>query len=169
MMGNYQNQTPPSQSDIQEEQNMQNAGQKIWQNLQSGKITCSNLTNGDYEKLGEYFMGQAAGSTQNHVYWDNNIQNMMGEQGDTQIHIVWGERGSGCLPNAVIPSNTPSFFRGMMGNSNRGGDYNMMWGYGGGNYMGFGGYAIFGFLTWLVLLVDLVLLGFWLYKQVRKK
>lgn len=154
----------PSAANIREEQNMQNDGQKVWQDLQSGKISCSKLTNKDYEELGEYFMGQSAGSTENHVYWDQRIQQMMGENGDSQMHIAWGERGSGCLSNAPFPSNTPSFLASMM---SRGGVNDMMWGYGtSGNWSGFG---ILGSLVWLVVLVDFILLGIWLWKQIQKK
>lgn len=154
----------PSAADIQEEQNMQNAGQKIWQELQSGKITCSKLTNKDYEELGEYFMGQSAGSVETHVYWDQRIQQMMGESGDTQMHIAWGERESGCLSNALLPSNTPSFLSSMM---DGGGVNNMMWGYGAN--AGWAGFGVLGSLVWLVALADLILLGIWLWKQIQKK
>lgn len=44
-----------------------------------------------------------------------------------------------------------------------------MMGYGYGNMMGYGGYAILGSLFWIVLLVDLILLGIWLWKQIQKK
>ncbi len=184
-----QDQTPPTQAEITDQQTMQDAGLKVWQNLQSGNTTCQNLTSDDYEKLGEYFMGQAAGSTQNHVYWDRQIQQMMGDQGDTNMHIAWGERGSGCIANAQPPSNTPSYFQGMMmggayqdqnqnsnsysqdqnSNSNQGGENNMMWGYGAGSYAGWGaGFGVLGFLTWVVVIIDLVLLGFWLFKKIKK-
>lgn len=39
-----------------------------------------------------------------------------------------------------------------------------MMGYGYG-----GGFALLGLLTWLAVLVDLTLLGVWLWKQVSKK
>lgn len=42
----------------------------------------------------------------------------------------------------------------------------MQWGYGaGGNAQNFG---LIGSLFWIVMLVDLVLLGFWLWKQIQK-
>ncbi len=179
MMGDYSGQATPTQSDLQDEQNMQNAGLKIYQELQSGKITCQNLTSDNYEKLGEYFMGQSAGSTQNHVYWDQRIQSMMGDSGDTQMHIVWGERGSGCLTNAPIPSNAPSFLNGMMNyqgsnTTKGGGSYPMMglgdgYGYGGMMNGNFGwGFATLGFLFWLAAFTDLILLGIFLWKRLRK-
>lgn len=43
----------------------------------------------------------------------------------------------------------------------------MGYGYGGGWNM-MGGAAGFGVITWLVVLVDLVLLGIWLWKQITK-
>lgn len=41
-----------------------------------------------------------------------------------------------------------------------------MMGYG---YGGLGSVSVLGLLTWLAVLVDLVLLGVWLWKQVSKK
>ena len=32
-----------------------------------------------------------------------------------------------------------------------------------------GGWGTFGFLTWIVIFVDLILLGVWLWKQITKK
>ncbi len=40
----------------------------------------------------------------------------------------------------------------------------MGWGYG-----MMSGYGTLGFLTWLIVFIDLVLLGLWLWKQVQKK
>lgn len=36
-------------------------------------------------------------------------------------------------------------------------------------YGGWGGAGFFGVITWLVIVVDLVLLGIWLWKQIEKK
>lgn len=41
----------------------------------------------------------------------------------------------------------------------------MGWGYGGMMNFGFG---VLGTILWLVILVDLILLGFWLWKQINK-
>ncbi len=40
------------------------------------------------------------------------------------------------------------------------------WGYGGMMNYGFG---VLGVFFWLVILIDLVLLGIWLWKQIQKK
>lgn len=41
-----------------------------------------------------------------------------------------------------------------------------MMGYGYGGMMG--GWAVFGSIMWLVVVVDLILLGIWLWKQISK-
>jgi len=43
----------------------------------------------------------------------------------------------------------------------------MMGGYSGWGMMG--GPGSFGFITWIVVLVDLILVGIWLWKQINKK
>ena len=44
-----------------------------------------------------------------------------------------------------------------------------MMGYGWGNMMGgYGGFGIIAFIFWLVLFVDAILLGIWLWKQIQK-
>ncbi len=164
MMGNYQGQNPPSQSDIQKEQNEQNEGQAIYQKLQDKRITCKDLTNDDLEKLGDYFMWQALGSTENHFYMDQRMTQMMGDQANTQVHIAWGQRGSGCSANTPLSSNTlPSQMNvngttglpmmGMMG-------YSMM--------ADNNGLGIFSLILLLTALADLILLGALLFKKVRK-
>ncbi len=55
----------------------------------------------------------------------------------------------------------------------------MMWGYGNtagygnngqmANWGGFGVFSIIWIITWAVFFIDLVLLGMWLWKQVKKK
>ncbi len=37
-----------------------------------------------------------------------------------------------------------------------------------GGYGMMGGGSLLGLLTWVVILVDLVLVGFWLWKQIKK-
>ena len=175
MMGNYQGQTSLSQSDIQNEQNDQDAGQTIYQELQNGQVTCQQLTEDNFDKLGDYFMWKSLGSTQAHAAMDKRITQMMGDQGNTQMHIALGKRGSGCFSNLNVPSNTPSFMMGMMNNvyTNGGGVKNIMgnWGWNGSmmGWSGFGSFNLFSFLLFLVIFVDLVLLGAYLWKQIRKK
>ncbi|MDE2079397.1 MAG: hypothetical protein KGI73_03360 [Patescibacteria group bacterium] len=45
----------------------------------------------------------------------------------------------------------------------------MMYGYGwGGGEAALAGPDLLGILTWIVVIVDLILLGFWLWKQIKK-
>ena len=175
MMGSFQGQTSLSQNDIQNEQNEQNAGQVIYQKLQNGQITCQQLSEDNFDKLGDYFMWKALGNTQAHAAMDERMTQMMGDQENTQMHIILGKRGSGCFSNFAVPSNTPSFMMGMMNNvyANGGGVKNMMgnWGWAGSTmgWTGFGGFSLFSFLIFLVIFVDLVLLGAYLWKQINKK
>ena len=45
--------------------------------------------------------------------------------------------------------------------------YKNMMGYGYGGMMG--GYGTLGLLTWIVLFIDLILLGVWLWKNISRK
>lgn len=42
-----------------------------------------------------------------------------------------------------------------------------MMGYGYGGMMGGGGFGALGFITWLVVMADLILLGVWLWKKIK--
>jgi len=106
-------------------------GKVIWEKLQAKQLECKNLTNDNFEVLGEYFMGQMAGSS--HEVMNNMMVRMMGEEGEKQMHIAMGKRNSGC-----------------------GGGFMPMMGSGWGNLMG--GWGGFGILGWLSMLLFWVLL-----------
>lgn len=169
MGGAYQNQQI-TQQDIASEQEEQDAGQKIFQELQQKKVTCQTLSDDNFDKLGDYFMGQRLGSTEQHAAMDKQMTQMMGEERNTYMHIILGKRASGCFPNTQIPSNTPSFLNTVMGNEssnqndNDRGVNSMMWGYS-ASAIGWGFLRI---LTWTVGLIDLILLGIWLFKRTKK-
>lgn len=44
-----------------------------------------------------------------------------------------------------------------------------MMGYWNGNGMGWGGLGILGLIFWIILFIDAVLLGIWLWQQIQKK
>lgn len=54
-------------------------GKQIFEKLQAKKVSCSSLKDDDFELLGEYFMGQMAGSIQRHTFMNQMMQNMMGK------------------------------------------------------------------------------------------
>src|SRR3989344_6514115 len=96
-------------------------GKVIWEKLQSKQLECKNLTDENYEVLGEYFMGQSIGDTQRHALMNQMMTNMMGEEGEEQMHVTMGKRLSGCEPNAQVPSNVVGFIR-YLGGSTRNSD-----------------------------------------------
>lgn len=119
-------------------------GKEILQKLQDKQLTCQALTNDDYEKLGEYFMGQMAGSS--HEAMNNMMKQMMGDKGEEQMHIAMGKRLSGCETNAQLPSNGAVFMP-------------MMWMMGGGGIpmMGYGGFGLLGWLSMIIFWILLIL------------
>src|SRR4030066_1631119 len=125
-------------------------GKEIWEKLQAKQLECNNLTDEQYGSLGEYFMGQSIGNTQRHALMNQMMANMMGEEGEEQMHIAMGKRLSGCEPNAQVPSNGVGFMpmmwmMGSAGSPQVGGGGNPMVGTGWGNMMGgLKGFGIFG-------------------------
>lgn len=136
----------------QEEQ----TGKTLYDLFKSGGRSCQSLNDDDFEKLGEYFMGQMAGSTENHVYMDKMMQSRMNAD-EEAYHIAIGKNQSGCNTN-----NNSGF--------NKGGVYSMM-GYGFGNMMGGYGYGsyfgIFSFLMGFTFWLVLVLLAIYLYQKIK--
>ena len=142
------------------------AGYAIVQKLQSKTLACSDLSQGNYESLGEYYMGLMMGSA--HEAMDQSIQNRFGAGYLNQMHIAMGERFSGCNTNVQFPAGMMGFGP-MMGGFGNG--YGMMnsWGSGwnnsvpGWNMMSwYGGYSWFGIITtvliWALLVIGIVAL-----------
>lgn len=117
-------------------------GKEIWDKLQAKQLECKNLTDDNYGSLGEYFMGQMVGSS--HEAMNNMMTQMMGEQGEEQMHVVMGKRLSGCDASAQVPSNGVGFMP-------------MMWMMGGSS-----GFGLFGWLSmivfWLLLILGVIAL-----------
>lgn len=110
-------------------------GKAIWEKLQAKGTSCDTLSQDNFERLGEYFMGQVAGSS--HEAMNNMMAQMMGEKGEEQMHVIMGKRLSGCSSSAHLSSQGTGFMP-MMGS----GFGNMMGGWGG-----------FGTLGWLSMLI----------------
>ncbi len=153
MMGNYYNSSgSASASDIRAQQQEEQEGKSLLDQINNKSLTCQKVTDDQFEKIGEYFMGQSIGNTQTHIDMNNQMKSMMGEQGESQMHIAWGKRGSGCDSNAQFTPNTG------------GGGFPMM-GYGGwnnwNNMMGWGGFGfgwIFMIVFWILIILGVVAL-----------
>nr|MBI5455976.1 hypothetical protein [Candidatus Levybacteria bacterium] len=140
-------------------------GKAIWEKLQARQVDCKNLTNDNFEVLGEYFMGKMVGSS--HEVMNNMMVRMMGEEGEKQMHTAMGKKNSGCDTSAQLSQNGIGFMPMMW---MMGGGANSMTGF--GNVMGLSGFSFFGFLMWIfwtVVLVDSILLGVWLWKKIKKE
>lgn len=161
MMGGY-NQATTTWTMSSEE----TAGYAIAQKLQNKTLACSDLSQTNYESLGEYYMGLMMGSA--HEAMDQSIQNRFGEDYLNQMHIAMGERFSGCNANVQFPAGMMGF--GPMtggynwGNSyqnssnNNWSGYNMMgWGWPGMMSGSYYGYGIFGWVTMILIWVLLAL------------
>lgn len=82
-------------------------GKEVWEKLQTKQITCADLSDDDFGVLGEYFMGQMAGTS--HGAMNNMMIAMMGEEGEKQMHVAMGKRLSGCDTSAAYPSQGSGF------------------------------------------------------------
>lgn len=65
------------------------AGKVIYDNLQANKVSCSNLSDNDFEVLGDYYMGQMMGSS--HGAMDNLMTQRIGEANNHLMHITLGK------------------------------------------------------------------------------
>lgn len=137
----------PSEQDLQDIQ----TGQDLYNKFQTKQLSCNQLKDADFEKIGEYLMNQSfGGNTNAHIQMNNNMKQMMGENAEEQMHIRLGENATQCTTNK------------------QGGGIPMMGWY--NNMMGWNnGFSVFGSLIQIFILVDLVLLGIWLFKKIQKK
>jgi len=97
----------------------QRQGQNLIAQLQAGTTTCSALSAGDLDHIGEYVMFRALGSTTLHQAMDDRMRAMLGEQGDSRMHQLFGARYAGCSTRAGGIAGTA----GMMGGSGMMGGY----------------------------------------------
>ena len=182
----------PDNAAIQSQQQEEQEGKFFLDSLNNKTVVCSQLEDADFEKIGEYFMGQSIGDTSEHIAMNEMMKSMMGEQGEEQMHIAMGKRMSNCEPGIPMPQNMMNgsmmpMMMNMMGSGMMGGQNptqaNLAQGMGSGmmgnNAFGFGmpflNYGYFSawnilYALLLVGLVALVFLGvFKLWKDVNKK
>src|SRR3989304_6253781 len=74
------------------------------------EAACADLSDDDFEKLGEYFMGTMMGAS--HEAMNIMMVGMMGKDGEEQMHIAIGKRMSNCEPDASIPQNIMNMMMG---------------------------------------------------------
>jgi len=150
-------------------------GKAVWEKLKAKELACKDLSDDNLGTLGEYFMGQMMGAS--HETMNNMMIQMMGEQGEEQMHVVMGKRLSGCDTSAAFPSQGAGFapmMQMMMGglpagqagwsspfNSNLSNNSMMNFG-----FTPFGGFGwIFMILWWVLIIAGIVALIKWLMAQ----
>jgi len=150
----------PDSATIQSQQQEEQEGKKFLDNLKNKTVTCSQLKDADFEKIGEYFMGQSIGDTSRHISMNGMMKRMMSDKGEEQIHTAWGKRGSACLPAGRVSDTSAAF-------SSQGAGFipMMQMMRGGGNpapalsgVAGMGGWNGFGLLGWIPMLLFWILL-----------
>lgn len=146
-------------------------GKAVWDKLQNNQVTCSQLSEDDFDKLGDFFMGNMMGSS--HDSMDQLMIDRLGQQGEQQMHIAMGKRLSGCFTNASLPQGS-NYFMPMMGgwnwnNQSQGGAVLPMMGYGNNGFNGRSGLlSLICIFTWIVLMVYLILGAVYYWKEIKK-
>lgn len=172
----------PNDATIQSQQQEEREGKKLLDDLSNKTVDCSQIEDADFEKIGEYFMGQSIGDTSRHIVMNEMMKRMMGEKGEEQMHAVMGKRLSGCDASAAFPAQDVGFMpmlnmfaqygapgsrTGMMGrwSSPFGPNQtnNPMMNFGFSSLGGFG--WIFMILCWALIIVGIILLIKWLTAQ----
>lgn len=158
-------------------------GAQIWQKLNSSQLKCEGISDDQFERLGEFFMGRMTGLS--HEAMDKQMEQMMGKEGLEQMHMAMGKRMSGCQINATAPGINGNMMNfGMMGmiRMMQGGGGQFMMGPGmmkngpvgdwaGQNWgmMGSPGafwvWSILSWITWILVIVALVAFIRWMWKK----
>jgi len=100
----------PDHATIQSQQQEEQEGKIFLDGLKNETITCSQLKDADFEKIGEYFMSQSVGDTSRHIAMNEMMKRMMGEKGEEQAHTAMGKRLSGCDTSAAFPVQDNGFW-----------------------------------------------------------
>ena len=104
------------------------AGQSVAAGLQSGATACNDLSNTQFEHLGEYVMDRMIGSRAAHEAMNARMTQAIGTENTDRMHQLMGRRFGGCATDAAagVPMGP-----GMMGGSaGSGGGWGMMGGRG---------------------------------------
>lgn len=137
-------------------------GKAIWDKLQAKQVACGKLVDSDFDLLGEYFMGTMMGAS--HDAMNDRLKRVLGDAGETQIHVSLGKRMSGCDASAAYPAGFSGFMP-MMGGQSYASEFNlsnsmMNFGYG---FSFFGG--IFMLLWWALIIAAVVALVKWFWDK----
>lgn len=82
-------------------------GKIVWEKLQAKQLNCTDAKADDFGVLGEYFMGQMMGTS--HESMNAMMTQMMGKEGEEEMHVILGKRLSGCDPSAAFSAQATGF------------------------------------------------------------
>lgn len=136
-------------------------GKIVWEKLQEKTLDCADLSEDNFATLGEYFMGLMMGDA--HATMNQMMIQMMGEDGEAQMHVVMGKRLSSCDQTANLAASYSGWMS-MMGGGMMTNNYST------NSMMNFGlmsGGWLFMILFWVIVVVGLVALVKWLVQQGR--
>ncbi|CAN5155694.1 hypothetical protein BH11PAT1_BH11PAT1_6130 [soil metagenome] len=103
MMGS--NNTAPSSQQVAQIKQEEEEGQKLLQEVKSNAKSCKDLSEDNFEKIGDYVMRQRVGSSERHAAMDANIEQMMGKDQNVQMHTSLGKNAAGCTTSSNTPTN----------------------------------------------------------------
>lgn len=174
MMGGYANpNTTVSPETAATTEKDEAEGKAVWDKLQNKQVSCADLTDDDYDVLGDFFMGSMMGA--NHSAMNQMMAQRLGDAGEKQMHIAMGKRLSGCDTNAALPSGA-SYFMPMMGftgtemmNGSRG-----SWGTNARGMMGYApaegrSFGILRIVTWLAIILFFLSGTLFFLKEIQRK
>lgn len=98
------------QTDSADQQKEEAEGKLLFDALQAKQKTCSDLSDDEFELIGEYVMGQRMPGS--HEQMNAMIKQMMGDEGEVQMHILLAKNATGCSTGST--STLPA--GGMMNN-----------------------------------------------------
>lgn len=97
----------------------QHHGQTLAAQVQSGAVSCGDLSHEDFDHIGEYVMGRALGSTTAHAAMNERMRLMIGDQAEGRMHQLMGARFAGCTTAAAGNGYGTTMGPGTMGDTGR--------------------------------------------------
>ncbi len=91
------------------------AGQVLSARLESGAVGCAQLSDSDFDHLGEYVMNRMVGSLARHQALNERMTAMMGADGEARMHVLMGQRYAGCLGTGTDGAMGPGMMGGRSG------------------------------------------------------
>lgn len=98
------------------------AGQQVATKVQTGKTSCSSLSDSDFEVLGESVMDRMVGSRAAHQTMNQRMTQAVGSQSTDRMHQTIGRRFAGCTSTSNSTTNSGDWNGSWM----MGGDESMM-------------------------------------------